>query len=154
SLYPEKRLGFLLEAAALVAEHVPDFQLVVAGDGPERELAVAAALEHRWVTYLGRVDGVEARAALLRDADLLPVPDAVGLVVVDGFAAGVPLVTTASCLHGPEFEYLEPEANGVVVDGGPEAYAAEIVSLLRDPERRARLRAGCVEASRRYTLAA
>ena len=139
-----------------MATQVPGFRLLVAGDGPDRPIAEAAARQHPWLTYLGRVEGVEERAKLLAAADALLVPGLVGLVVLDGFAAGVPLVTAAYSYHSPEIEYLEPEVNGVAVREAEsvEAYAAAVVRVLRDRVLRERLRAGCLESAGRYTVEA
>jgi glycosyltransferase involved in cell wall biosynthesis len=149
SLYPDKRLDLLLAAGEDVAARIPGFRLAIAGDGEERDLALAAARSRPWVRYLGRL---EARAELLAAADALLLPGAVGLVVLDAFAAGVPLVTAASPYHGPEIEYLEHGVNGVVADGG--TYADAVVRLLTDASWAARLREGCASAAGRYTVAA
>jgi glycosyltransferase involved in cell wall biosynthesis len=156
SLERERRVDFLVRAAGLAARRVPGFRLVIAGDGEDRGAAVRAARRHDWIQYVGRVDGVEARAELLAAADVLLAPGPVGLVVVDSFAAEVPLVATASAHHGPEIEYLQPGVNGLVVAQADDAdaYGAAIASVLLDPEEARRLRRGCAEAAARYTLAA
>jgi glycosyltransferase involved in cell wall biosynthesis len=81
-------------------------------------------------------------------------PGLVGLVVVDAFAAGLPLVTTRIDTHSPEIEYLEPGVNGLVTEPDAGSLATACVELLQSPPLLERLRAGCSESSRVYTLEA
>lgn len=135
-LYSLKRLDLLFEAADLIAERLTGFELHIAGSGEQSSDVEHFAERRPWAHYLGPVDG-EARAILLASARLLLMPGLVGLVLLDSFAAGVPLVTTADALHSPEIEYLENGVNGVMVPAGlgSEGYAAAVVELLQDPDR-------------------
>jgi glycosyltransferase involved in cell wall biosynthesis len=103
SLPPNKRLGFLLEAAEVIAEAVPDFELVVVGSGPEMVRRAADRLP--WLHHVGARFGQE-KAALARKSQLLLMPGAVGLGILDSFSFQLPMLTTAEALHGPEIEYL------------------------------------------------
>lgn len=51
----------------------------------------------------------------LTAADLLVVPEWVGLVVVDSIAAKVPIITTHHPSRSPEVEYLRHEQNSIFV---------------------------------------
>jgi glycosyltransferase involved in cell wall biosynthesis len=152
SLYKEKRLEFLLNAADRIAEECPGFVLVVAGDGPQRSVVERHARTRPWVQSLGRVDG-SMRATALRAADVLLMPGLVGLVVLDAFVAEAPLITTAIDFHSPEIEYLVDGQNGVMVtrwqDSGE--YASTVAELLRNQDRLAVLRKGCRIATKIYT---
>lgn len=152
ALHPSKRLGFLLQAADRIRARVPGFELLVVGDGMERDRLAAAAAGRPWVHLLGHRAGPEL-AALLRLAEVLVVPGWVGLVAVDSFAAGVPLVASASGPHPPEVEYLEDGVNGRLVhDGGdPGRYADAVADLLADEPRRAALAAGAARAAASYS---
>jgi glycosyltransferase involved in cell wall biosynthesis len=154
SLWREKRMEFLIQASSRIAEARPDFRLVIAGDGAERAQVIAASRAHTWVEYLGRVNDLFERARILAAADVLLIPGAAGLVVLDGFAAGVPLVTTNAADHGPEIEYVINGVNGVIVDdpNDPAAYARAVLDLITHPETRDRLVCGCNEAREKYTL--
>jgi glycosyltransferase involved in cell wall biosynthesis len=153
ALYADKRIDFLLDAAQQIAELRPAFELVVAGDGPLRRVVEDAAARHPFIQYVGPVFGPE-KARLLRVARLLLIPGAVGLVVLDGFASGTPLVTTAVRNHGPEVEYIENGINGVVVEecDSSGAYAKAVVGLLDDEETMAALASTCEVAASRYSL--
>ncbi|MBC9714418.1 glycosyltransferase family 4 protein [Streptomyces sp. TRM66268-LWL] len=142
-----KRIGFLLSAAERIAEQLPGFRLLVAGDGAERALVEACPA----AVYVGTAD-TAAKARLGAVADAMLVPGAVGLCAVDSFALRTPLVTTPWAYHGPEFGYLEHGRNALVVQD--DAYAREVAELLCRPRELARLRrAGRCDAGR-YTVEA
>ncbi len=156
SLSREKRLDFLLEAAERIREREPGFRLVVTGTGEDRPRVESAASSHPWITYLGRVDDLRGRASLLSCADSLLVPGLVGLVALDGFAAGVPLVTTAVDFHSPEIEYVRDGENGVVAadPDDVDSYAALALEAMAPGSFRERLVDGCRRAREVFTLGA
>ena len=135
SLYGGKGIAFILDAARHIRFAVPGFQLLVVGDGPDRRLIEAASRSHPWVHDLGvRKDLDKARC--LRVASLMLNPFGIGLVVLDSFTAGVPMVVTASSGHGPEFAYLQHAVNCVVAPADASAFAQEVIALLLDAPRR------------------
>jgi len=81
-------------------------------------------------------------------------PGLVGLVVVDSFALGVPMVTTDYPFHSPEIDYLKNDENGLIVNCGQsaEVYAAAVARLLQDPARLERLRQGALASAPQYTI--
>jgi glycosyltransferase involved in cell wall biosynthesis len=136
-LYEEKRIPFLLKAAAKVRKQLIDFHLIVIGGGPHKNLVVEAARNNVWIHFLGPKN----------DAEKLPywalskvslIPGAVGLGILDSFALGVPLITSRTFGHGPEIAYLKPGINGVMVEeaNDSDAYAAAVVGLLRNEKQR------------------
>ena len=139
SLYPHKRLDYLMAAADEIAARLPAFRLVIAGDGPEREAVAAAASSRPHVLWTGYAEG-ERKAVLLKSAAVLLIPGAVGLVIVDGFVAGVPTITTSVSTHGPEVEYLSDGENGMLLpaDASPTEYAEAALTALGNGSRHAR----------------
>ena len=148
-LYPEKRLPFLLAAAEIIRARRPDFVLLIAGDGPDRAVFKPAA----HLRLLGPRFGRD-KAVLLKAADLLLMPGAIGLVVLDAFCAGLPLVTTALKYHGPEFAYMNDGREGVVVrdPNSVEAYADAVLALLADAPRIRDMSVRAREAATNYTI--
>jgi glycosyltransferase involved in cell wall biosynthesis len=146
-----KRIDFLLQACEAAHELAPSMHLVVIGDGPEEHKVKAAAARHPWIHAIGPVFG-PSRVRYFAISEALLMPVSVGLVVIDAFATRTPLITTNTPTHGPEAVYLEHEINGLISDASLEAYAGAIGRYLGDPSLRARLRAGCASAARRYTL--
>lgn len=155
TMYPQKRLPFLVDAARSIRDRVEDFELVFVGDGVDRGVVERAAREHDWIRVVGPKFGDElARHFALAKVHLLP--GLVGLAVLDSFVLEVPVVTTASALHSPEIDYLRDGENGVMVpgDGSGGAYVDAVVDVLTDDALRARLVAGCRRDAARYSAEA
>jgi glycosyltransferase involved in cell wall biosynthesis len=152
SLHRNKRLGFLLDAASRVRGRVPDFHLVLLGDGPDRELVARRAAEAGgWITWLGARTGRE-KALVLAMSRLMLNPGMVGLAVLDSFVAGVPMVTTAHSQHSPEIAYLDSGRNGLITEDSLEAFVDGVLGLLADPARLSRLSEGCRVSAREYSI--
>lgn len=151
SLYREKRIEFLIQACRRVRARVPDFQLLVVGSGPESERHRTTTAADRWVHWAGVCRGRE-KVALLAASDLMLIPAAVGLGVLDSFALDVPLVTTDCGGHGPEIAYLRDGVNGVMTKYNADDYAAAVINLLRHPDELTRLKSGCRESAASYTV--
>lgn len=134
ALYAQKRIAFLLESAILIRRKIPDFELIVIGNGPDRHLVTKAASEHPWIHDLGPKNDRE-KVPYWALSKLLLMPGLVGLVVVDSFALGVPMVTTDYPYHSPEIDYLKHNQNGIVVQCGEDThcYADEIAQLFKNP---------------------
>jgi glycosyltransferase involved in cell wall biosynthesis len=151
SLYPDKRLDYMVMAADRIREVLPDFHLLVIGDGPSAVDIKEAAATRPWLHWLGVRKGVE-KAACFRLSHVIFNPGALGLHVLDAFVSGVPLATTLDAKHGPEISYLKDGENGVVVQGGAGAYADVIIRILQEPSFYTHLKSGSLVSAQRYTL--
>jgi len=137
-----KGITFLLKAVQKIVETCPEFKLLVAGDG---SMAVEVrALQEKGgpLVWLGRVEDHE-KAIALRAADLLLIPEWVGLVAVDSLAARVPIVTTEHSSHSPETEYLTQGENALFVEHNVQVFADSVTRLLGDPGELERLSSNC-----------
>lgn len=133
---PKKRPDFLIDAAKEIRRLVPDFELVIIGDGPLREVVNSAAHRHPWIHALGALyDDRRIGPASLCSVQLLP--GLVGLNVVDGFALGIPSITRNIDYHSPEVDYIEDGVNGIVLSAGisPEDFGSYVADLLADHDR-------------------
>jgi glycosyltransferase involved in cell wall biosynthesis len=151
SLYREKRIDFLLEAAQRLADMVPGFHLLVIGDGPMRSQVEAVAARCQWIRYPGSMHG-RHKALYLCLADVFLNPGMVGLSILDAFVAGKALVTTDCGIHSPEIDYLVNGDNGLVTANTVNAYVAGVTSLLREPERLAHLRGRAKQSAAHYSI--
>ncbi|MFZ0592689.1 MAG: glycosyltransferase family 4 protein [Bryobacteraceae bacterium] len=134
--YPRKRLDVLLRAVALLRDRVPQLQVRVVGNGPERhrlrqlssELNIEPAL--RW---LGDVSA-DTLAAEYNGCDLFCLPsvqEGFGIVFLEAMAAGKPIVAARAAA------VPEVVQRGILVDpGDPEALAEGILRLYRDTDLR------------------
>jgi rhamnosyl/mannosyltransferase len=119
--------------------------LVLVGDGPEerglRTLAREVGVEAR-VVFAGPVDDTELLAWLAAaDVGVLPstLPsEALGIVLIEMLACGVPAVST-ELGTGTSFVNLHGETGLVVPPADPEALAAGLNQLLADEPLRRRM---------------
>ena len=152
-LYEKKRLAFLLSSAHRIRERIPDFHLIVIGDGPQRQLVEVAAEDCEWIHYQGKLDDVE-KVPFWAISKLLLMPGLVGLVIIDSFALGVPLVTTDYPYHSPEFSYHVNNLNAVVSSPweSEEAYVGRVCELLMDDQALAQLKGGALDSAKSYSM--
>ena len=148
---PVKRVTDVVRVFARVVASKPA-RLVLVGDGPDlghaTELARELGVSDR-VRLIGVVDDV---APYLRGADLLLLPsqtEAFGLVALEAFAAGVPVI--ASRVGGLP-EVVEHGVSGYLFSPGDvEGMARQAVAVLRDPALAERLgRAGAERAAKHF----
>jgi glycosyltransferase involved in cell wall biosynthesis len=154
-LYKAKRIEFLIEAALFIRQQIPDFHLIVIGDGRDADLVIKAASAHYWIHPVGAKTDTE-KVPYWMLAKLLLIPGLVGLVIVDSFALGVPLITTDYPFHSPEIDYLRDGENGLRVNCGDDAgaYANAVVRLLEDGDELARLAENAEADGGRYSFEA
>ena len=152
-MYPGKRIQFLLDALYIIRRKIPDFEMLFIGAGVYDYLVKQAAKNNAWIHYLGNIFGDE-KVPYFALSELVLMPSLVGLGILDAFALETPIVTTSDLGHGPEFDYLENNINGIVVSAynNLNAYAQEVIRLLQDQERINILRSGCKKARSIFTL--
>ncbi|HEY0984263.1 glycosyltransferase family 4 protein [Schlesneria sp. T3-172] len=151
NLFRRKGFDVLLEALARTRRSGID--LLIAGDGPEREPLTALAAELKVsdrVYFLRHVSG-QKKIDLLRSALFLVVPsrcEPFANVVLEGLAAGLPVV--ASEVDGNP-EMVIPGRNGTLFPNeNVEALAAELQRLMESPIERDRLRQEVPETVQRF----
>ena len=147
-LIRDKRLGEAIEAMPAVLREVPDAKLVLIGDGPDRERLEGL------VGRLGRADAVELPGAIYDEevlaryymsSELAVCPGAVGLLVNQAFAYGVPVVVNDSQSHGPEIAMVRPGRTGAFFRAHDvEDFARSVVGLLGKPELLRRMGLECM----------
>lgn len=151
SLYQEKRLDFLLDAAKKIRKKIPDFHLLVVGAGPEQSYIEAAAQTYPWIRYLGPLHD-RTKAEVLVLSDVMLNPGLVGLSILDSFVSGTPMFTTDCGLHSPEISYMVSGENGVITEDDLDLYVNAIVETLSDPAALAQLKRGALSTASRYTV--
>ncbi|HTX19065.1 MAG TPA: glycosyltransferase family 4 protein [Bacteroidota bacterium] len=138
-LRSEKGHRFLLEAMPAVLGDVPDCELLVVGDGPDKEvlrsLASKLGIADR-VIWMGERNSGETYR-LYGAMDILVVPsefEGFGLSAAEGMAAGLPVI--ASDVGGLREVVADGSTGYLVPFGERTRLASAIVSLLLSPERR------------------
>lgn len=135
-LSERKGVDLVLEAFGQVARELPQARLILAGSG-----ALRTSLE-RQASRMGLADRVEFLGfvepddlpRVFAEADVLASPsleDTFGMVVVEAWASGVPVVCSK---YAGVSGYITEGRDGFVVDSGRiEEMAGKILILLRDP---------------------
>lgn len=138
----EKNIGFLLEVTAHLRQRLPEFLLVIAGEGPAladlRSRAGAMGLGAH-VQFIGYLDRHVELADCYAAADVFAFSsrtETQGLVLLEAMAAGLPVHALAEM--GTR-DILECQRGAVVAEDKVEAFAASLGDLLTDAGRRARL---------------
>jgi glycosyltransferase involved in cell wall biosynthesis len=152
-LHKVKSIPFLIQAGEKIRQTIPEFQLIVVGGGPDEEEIRQAAGHLPWVHFVGPKFG-EQKSQLLAISDVFLLPGRVGLAVLDGFAAALPLIATRRFVHGPEMEYFEEGRNGLMTSPDSAAYAGAVTRLLSDPRELQRLREGAANSAEKYSVEA
>jgi len=151
SLYPDKKLDFLVEACDRIHQQSSEFHCVVLGDGPSMPILREAAASRPWLHLLGVTKGAQ-KALYFRMAAFMLNPGLVGLHIVDAFCAGLVMVTTTGARHSPEVCYLRDGINGVMTSDSAAEYAQRVLALINDPATLVQLRAASLADADVYTL--
>jgi glycosyltransferase involved in cell wall biosynthesis len=147
-LYSEKRVEELLKAARTLnadAAGIPPVEVVVIGDGPQGPAIEREAARDPRIHIKGEISDQRVVARHMAVAAAVVIPGKVGLAVNHAFGHGVPVITTQSRLHAPEFGYLSHGENGLVADSMDELPAV-LASFLAAPEAQRELAAGALAA--------
>ena len=135
-LSPEKDIGSLLRAVAIIRETCPSFRLEIAGDGvcmADLQAAVRNLGLENQVRFLGQVRDVRA---VLERASLFILPsltEGVSLTLLEAMACGLPVVATR--VGGTPEVVADGETGLLVPPGSPVELAQAILKLLQEPER-------------------
>ncbi|MEW8065371.1 MAG: glycosyltransferase family 4 protein [Candidatus Thiodiazotropha endolucinida] len=151
SLYPEKKLELLISAADLVHRDIPEFRLIVIGDGPSGDYLRQEFQSRPWAISVGIKRGRE-KAALFKLSNVMLNPGLVGLHVLDAFSAGLPMITTNNALHSPEIVYLKENVTGRLTEDNPCDYADAVSGLLKNQDLYLRMSQAALRAADEYTL--
>jgi 1,2-diacylglycerol 3-alpha-glucosyltransferase len=151
---PEKRLDFLIDAFARIADRVPAARLVFAGDGSARkkleEQAAATKVRDR-IHFLGMVNRVEL-PDLLHDATVFlsaSTTEVHPISVIEAIASGLPLVA----VQDEAFEGMIVEnENGHLTPLDVGVFSDTLVKLLADPERLTRYGKRSYELSEKFSI--
>ncbi|MDC8786689.1 glycosyltransferase family 4 protein [Roseateles koreensis] len=153
SMYEGKGLDVLLHTARWVHERDPEFRLLVVGDGPARQAFQRDIAQMPWVHWVGAQRGRD-KAGYMAVSDFLLIPGVVGLSILDGFAANLPLLTCKVLGHGPEIAYLEQGKNGLMSESRPADYAQMVGDVCADPTKLTALKEGARLSGQKYSVEA
>jgi glycosyltransferase involved in cell wall biosynthesis len=131
----EKNLQMLVEAFRFVRTSTPNVDLVIVGDGPEREALEAQSIGGN-IAFTGFLHGDDlARAYASADLFVFPsATDTFGNVVLEAHASGLPAIVST---QGGPAEIVTRNGSGLAVDvRTPAPMCAAIRELVWDAPRR------------------
>lgn len=131
---PEKSISNVLMAFAEVLEKVPEAELVIAGDGIDRDhlvdLAQALGISEK-TKFLGRITTVPEAVAIYQSATLFATAsetETQGIVLIEAAATGLPIVAVDA---GAVCELCQDRKNGELCrPGAVDEMAAGMVKIL------------------------
>ncbi len=144
SLDQQKNLSRVFEAAAMLRQRDVNFQLLIAGSGPEEKSARALARELGLlgtVRFLGQIADESLLSGLYAESALCLFPMqriSAGLVVREAAVQGTPSLTIAGSFPG---ELITDGVNGLTCGDTAESMADVIEGYLNDSARIATIRA-------------
>ena len=152
-LIREKNVDVLLQAVGYVKETIPDVKCHIIGDGPENEKLAGLAVEHGLlgnVRFFGFM-GYEEVIARIKSSKILVLPssrEGFGMVVIEAFACGVPVITVKGERNAASS--LVSEKTGLVVNLDAEELGSAISTLIGNDVFREKLAASAMDAAQEY----
>jgi glycosyltransferase involved in cell wall biosynthesis len=156
NLREQKRYPDLLDAAREVLDAEERVTFVAAGAGAEEPPGAAILAHHERLSLADRfrfLGYVEETGPLLAACDVFVLAsefEGLAVAMMEALALGLPVVATA--VPGIAGEIREEREGLLVPVGRPDRLAEAILSLVRDPARRARMAAAARSGSDRFEI--
>lgn len=153
-LTAQKNFSLLLSAFAEVAEQFSDWQLLILGEGEQREQLEAAIAQ---LKLQGRVllPGVVSNPfPILRRSQLFvlsSIYEGFGNVIIEAMACGLPVIAT-DCPSGPSEIITSGETGILVPNQDRDGLIAAMATLMSDRDRRKQLANSAQKALNRFEL--
>ncbi len=134
--YADKRIDKLLTIWNQIYRTIPDWELIIIGDGPERDnlKALAQKLKLERITFAGYTESIDD---YYRDAAILCLTSTFegwGLCLTEAQANGV-IPVAFNCCAGIEYILSPNKQNGILISNGNiKEFASELVSLVNNPQ--------------------
>ena len=139
-LHLEKGFGWFLEQVPAMLKDCPEVRCIIVGEGPERQELEKRAIELdlsdviRFIGFRPRSD----LPALYNAADIFAFPsqrsEGQPMSLIEAMASGLPVVATRV---GWMASLFDSGVNGILVEpGDSKVFSDEIISLLKDPQKR------------------
>jgi glycosyltransferase involved in cell wall biosynthesis len=154
ALVPHKGQRYLVDAAHLVVQEVPDARFIILGEGELRDHLERQVHEHHLEKHVLLPGFRTDVLGCLKSFDLFvmsSVTEGLGTSLLDAMACARPIVASRA---GGIPEVVDDEVTGLLVPPrDPRALARAIVTLLSDPDLRLRLgQAGLQRVRRHFTV--
>jgi len=129
-LVKKRRLDLLLDAMVLLKQNNHEVNLLLIGDGPEKEELMKFADDHQLsVHFYGECYDEEVLASLIMASNVTVAPGMVGLTAMHSLGYGTPVITHDDPnRQAPEWEAIVPGHNGAFFRFGDSKDLARVIS--------------------------
>jgi len=149
----EKNLDILIEAVNLIRQKKPDVLCYIIGDGPEKKqimLQVSDSILEKNIRFFGFKEYNEL-ISMLKSSKVLVLPstrEGFGIVVLEAFATGVPVVT----VNGPRNAAIElvDDDTGFIVNPDARELSESIYKLITDDILRTKMSLSAFRKAQEY----
>jgi len=152
-LIKEKNVDMLIEAIYHLRNSIPDMSCNIIGDGPEKERLIGLTCKYGLldsVRFFGFMEYDEI-ISHMKSSKVLVLPssrEGFGMVVVEAFACGTPVITVESQRNAASM--LVSRGTGLVVKPDVKELGDAIGKIITDGELRKKMGASAREAARGY----
>ena len=132
---PVKRVADVVRAFSIIHKQIPA-RLILVGDGPDREHAMAIAADTGCLDQVEHLGNLESTETVLADADLFLLAsetESFGLSMLEAMSCGVPCVST----HVGGVHEVLGETGALTAPGSPGHMAEEALKFLTDEKKHA-----------------
>jgi len=150
-LYKNKKIPFIIEGCKIVRKKIHNLKLIIIGDGPEKNNIKKLIEDKPWIQMTGSLYGKEKSNKLLK-GDIMVLPSHVGLSILDGFAAGLPIIISDFKNHCPEIAYFQNNINGIKTKNELDDFSSQIIKLFNNPNKIKEMSLNAIETADKYTL--
>ena len=150
-LYKNKAIPFIIDGCKIAKKEIENLNLIIIGDGPEKNNIDKLVKDKSWVTMTGSLYGQE-KAKILIKGDMMALPSHVGLSILDGFAAGLPILVSDFKNHCPEIAYFDNNKNGLKTKATINDFAQGIIYLCRNPKILEKMSKNAEKTADKYTI--
>ncbi|WP_297417800.1 glycosyltransferase family 4 protein [Thermococcus sp.] len=139
-LIPEKGVDFLLHSLALLKRELPDFRVIIVGDGPEKaklELLARKLGIEKNTTFTGFLGDYRDVLALMKASKVFAFPsrrEGFGMVVLEAMASGIPVVTMNHPMNASRY-LMESGRDGFVADVSLEGFAEALLTAYHNSKK-------------------
>jgi glycosyltransferase involved in cell wall biosynthesis len=150
----EKCFDLLIRAYSSFAAEYSDWNLMILGEGPERD-SLEALIDELGLGDRVKLPGtIRYPHVMLKRADMFVSSselEGFPMALCEAMACGLPVIATE--YHAAVRDIIEDGQNGILVPtGDSEALAATMIHLIDDPHERKRLAENSVEIGTRYSV--
>jgi glycosyltransferase involved in cell wall biosynthesis len=153
-LSQEKRFDLLIRAYSKVATEHKDWNLIILGEGPEREALETLREELGLADRIMLPGTVKHPHVLLKRSDMFVSSselEGFPMALCEAMACGLPVITTE--YHSAAHDIVKDGHNGIIVPAGDEQVLAEtMIQLIEDPGERTRLADNSPEVGIRFSV--